>query len=84
VANDGIPLQLEGRGIHRGAGKLVLTLVATGHSAGVGEAERCVLVGVDEEDSGVQRKLRKMCAATRSGSSLPDGSGSAKTASSHG
>jgi hypothetical protein len=65
VANGGVPPRLEGRGIHRGAGKLVLTLVATGHSVGVSEEERCVLVGVDEEDGGVQGKLRKkMCAAT--------------------
>jgi hypothetical protein len=47
------PPRLEGWGIHRGEGKLVLTLVATGHSAGVGEEEQCVLAGM------VQRKQGK-------------------------
>jgi hypothetical protein len=32
-----VPPWLEGRGVHRGQGKLILTLVATGRSAGVGE-----------------------------------------------
>jgi hypothetical protein len=36
-----VPPRLEGRGVHRGQGKLVLTLVATGRSAGVGEEGRC-------------------------------------------
>jgi hypothetical protein len=45
------------RGIHRGAGKLVLTLVATGRRAGVGEEGWRVLSGVGEDDGGaVARK----------------------------
>jgi hypothetical protein len=47
VANGGVPPRLEGRGIHRRAGKLVLTFVAMGHSASVSEEGWCVLVGVD-------------------------------------
>jgi hypothetical protein len=47
------PPWLEGRGIHRGEGKLVLTLVATGRSAGVGEEEWCVLAGVEGDDGAV-------------------------------
>jgi hypothetical protein len=60
VANDGVPPRLEGRGIHRGEGKLVLTLVAMGRSVGVGEVERCMLAGVEGDDSTVQRKQRKV------------------------
>jgi hypothetical protein len=37
----------------KGRGKLVLTLVATGRSAGVGEEERCVLAGVEGDDGAV-------------------------------
>jgi hypothetical protein len=44
VANGGaFPPQLEGRGIHMEGEKLGITLVATGRSAGVGEAVRCEL-----------------------------------------
>jgi hypothetical protein len=69
----------------RRGGKRVLTLVAPGRSVGVGEEERCGLVGTEEDDGRVQGKQRtKVCAATRFGSSFPDGSGSAKTARSHG
>jgi hypothetical protein len=32
-----VPSRLEGRGVHKGRGVLVLTLVATSRSAGVGE-----------------------------------------------
>jgi hypothetical protein len=35
-----VPPRLEGRGVHRWQGKLVLTLVATGRSAGAGEEGR--------------------------------------------
>jgi NAD kinase len=60
VANGGVPPQLEGRGIHKVGGKLVLTLLATGHSAVVGEEERCVLAGVVGDDGALQRKQRKV------------------------
>jgi hypothetical protein len=53
VANSGVPPWLEGRGIHRGVGKHVLTLMATGCSAGVGEERRSVLVGVEGDDGAV-------------------------------
>jgi hypothetical protein len=43
-------------GLNRGEGKQVLTSVATGQSAGVGEEGRSVLVGVEEDDGAVQRK----------------------------
>jgi hypothetical protein len=55
-----VPPRLEGRDIHKGAGKLVLTSVATGRSAGVFEEGRHVLVDEKEEDGGaVVRKQRK-------------------------
>jgi hypothetical protein len=57
VANGGVPPRLKGRGMYRGAGKLILTSVTMRRSAGVDEEGRCVLVGVDEEDGGaVARK----------------------------
>jgi hypothetical protein len=51
VANGGtFPPRVEGRGIHMEEGKLELTLVAMGRSAGVGEAVWCELAGVEEDD----------------------------------
>jgi hypothetical protein len=54
-----LPPWLEGWAIHRGAGKLVLTLVSMGRSAGIGEERQSVLVGVEGGDDAVQRKQRK-------------------------
>jgi hypothetical protein len=59
VADGGVPPQLEGGGIHRGVAKHSLTLVATGHNAGVGEERWSVLVGVEGDEGAVQRKQRK-------------------------
>jgi hypothetical protein len=79
------PSWLEGQDIHKEAVKHALTLMVTGRSAGVDEEEWCGLLGVDEDDGSLQGKQgKKVCVATRSGSSLPDGSGSAKTVRSHG
>jgi hypothetical protein len=61
VANDGtLPPRLEGRGIHKARGNHGLTLVATGQSASVGEAARCELAGMEEDDGVVQRGQRKV------------------------
>jgi hypothetical protein len=84
VADTAFPLGSKA-GASTKRGKRVLTLVAPGRSVGVGEEERCGLVGTEEDDGRVQGKQRtKVCAATRFGSSFPDGSDSAKTARSHG
>jgi hypothetical protein len=61
VANGGsLPPRLEGRGIHMEGENLELTLGATGRSAGIGEAARCELASVEEDDGVVQRKQRKV------------------------
>jgi hypothetical protein len=82
VANSSaLPPRLEGRGIHMEGENLGLTLGATGRSAGVGEAARCELAGVEEDDTTAWcrgNRGRWRGAATWSGSSSPDGSGSAK------
>jgi hypothetical protein len=55
-------------------GKLVLTLVATGRSAGVGEEGRRVLVCEEEEDGGaVTRMQRKQACSTTVGPAPPHG-----------
>jgi hypothetical protein len=45
------PPRLEGRGIHMEEGKLELTLVSMGQSAGVGEAVQCELTSVEEDNN---------------------------------
>jgi hypothetical protein len=85
VANGGaFPPRLEGRGIHMEGEKLGLTLVATGRSAGVGEAVRCELAGVEENGGVVQRRGRWRAATTRSGSSSQTAPAWRRTVSSHG
>jgi hypothetical protein len=60
-ANGAFPPWIEGRCIHRGVGKLVLTLVAMGRSAGVGEEGWRMLAGVGEDDGGaVARKQGRL------------------------
>jgi hypothetical protein len=67
-----VPPGLECQGIHRGAGKLVLTPVATGRSAGIGEEGRRVLVGEEDEDGGVvARKQRKQARSATTGPAHP-------------
>jgi hypothetical protein len=55
----GVPPRLEGRGIHRGAGKRVLTSVATSRSAGISEEMQSGVVG-EESDGGAEQRKQGM------------------------
>jgi hypothetical protein len=73
------PPQLDDWGINMEGEKLGLTLVATGRSAGVGEAARCELAGWKKTAAWCRGNRGRWRVATiRSGSSSPDGSGLAK------
>jgi hypothetical protein len=61
VENGGaFPPRLEGQGIHKARGNRGLTLVAAGRSAGIGEAARCELADVEEDNDVEQREQRNV------------------------